>query len=87
MTQESAIDFVRRAAKLGGRIVCTGDLLDIQIAHARVNNTMWVDPDSAIGYVILPWNLSTVQDKEREARLLGVPFCGESGEKSEVKSS
>jgi len=52
-----------------GRIVCTGDLTEFQIAEARMEKRMYVDP-SGIGYVLLPWSLSTAKDKARERELL-----------------
>jgi hypothetical protein len=51
-----------------GRIVCTGDLTEFQIAEARVDKRMYVDP-TGIGYVLLPWSLSTAKDKTREREL------------------
>lgn len=61
-------ELAARVALGDGRIVCTGDLTEMQIVEARRENRMYVDPDG-IGYVLLPWSLSTRKDKEREARL------------------
>lgn len=62
---EAALKFLKRAADGKHRIVCTGDLTEFQIAEARVEDLVWVDPDG-IGYVLLPWELRTVKDLDRE---------------------
>lgn len=59
--------FLMELAKTGGRIVCTGDLLDLQILEARVDKRIYVE-QSGIGFVILPWELSTQKDKARELK-------------------
>jgi len=66
---DGAIEFLKRAADGKHRIVCTGDLNDFQIAEARVENRMYVEPGGGLGWVLLPWELSTRKDKEREQRL------------------
>lgn len=63
---EEALKFLKRAADGKHRIVCTGELTEFQIAEARVENKMWVDPDG-LGYVLLAWELTTHKDKMREA--------------------
>lgn len=58
-------EFLKKLAHGDGRIVSTGDLLNLQIAEARANSTMHV-LEGGLGFVILPWNLSTPKDRERE---------------------
>lgn len=64
-----ALAFLKRCADGKHRIVCTGDLTEFQIAEARRENKMWVDPDG-FGYVLLPWSLTTAKDNQREAAYL-----------------
>lgn len=60
----NAIEFLKRTD--GHRIVSTGDLNEYQIAEARRENKMFVDPDTGLGWVLLPWELTTDKDRERE---------------------
>lgn len=48
-----------------GRIVSTSALTDLQIEEARVEGRLFVT-DEMIGFVLLPWDLRTRHDKERE---------------------
>ncbi len=61
--------FMRRAASENSRIVSTNDLLDIQIAQARQDGRMLVLQDG-LGFVLLPFEISTPKDKSRETSLL-----------------
>lgn len=63
-----ADDILTRCASGSFRIVCTGDLTEFQIAEARAEGRMYVDLNG-FGYVLLPWNLTTTKDKEREKAL------------------
>lgn len=60
----NAIEFLKRSD--GHRIVSTGDLNEYQIVEARRDNKMFVDPDTGLGWVLLPWELTTDKDRERE---------------------
>lgn len=60
----NAIEFLKRSD--GHRIVSTGDLNEYQIAEARRENKMFVDSDTGLGWVLLPWELTTDKDRERE---------------------
>jgi hypothetical protein len=61
-----ALEFLRRAADGKHRIVSTGDLHEMQIAEARADYRMFVEPGGGLGWVLLPWELTTSKDKERE---------------------
>jgi len=50
----------------GGRIVNTGDLCHQQISEATADGRIWIDPATGYGFVMLPWNLTTDEDRERE---------------------
>lgn len=65
----NALEFLMKLAKDDGRIVSTGDLHEMQISEARVNDRMFVDEETGLGFVILPWALTTDKDKERELAL------------------
>ena len=54
----------------GHRIVSTGDLTDFQISNAKAENRFYVEPNGGLGWVALPWDLSTPKDKDREIKLL-----------------
>ncbi len=64
-----ALEFLRRATDGRHRIVSTGDLHEMQIAEARADGRMYVEPGGGLGWVLLPWGLTTSKDKEREQRL------------------
>lgn len=57
------------AADGGGRIVSSNDLLPEQIQQAREQDRLAVSSDG-LGWVLLPWHLSTEKDKQRETKLL-----------------
>lgn len=65
----SAIEFLRRCASGQHRIVSTGDLLDMQIREARSEDRMFVDDETGLGFVLLPWELTTDKDLNRERHL------------------
>lgn len=62
-----ALEFLRRTSAGDGRIVSTADLDQHQIAEARVTGRVFVTP-TGLGYVVLPWDLRTAKDAERERR-------------------
>lgn len=68
----AALAFLNRCSEGDYRIVCTGDLTELQIAEARLENRMWVN-DDGIGFVLLPFRISTPKDKARERVLLESP--------------
>ena len=53
----------------GHRIVSTGDLTLFQIAEAKKENRFFVDIETGLGWVALPWELTTAKDKQRESML------------------
>lgn len=59
-----ADDFLMSCADKG-RVVCSGDLTEFQIAEARASNNFYVN-DRGFGFAMVPWNLTTRQDRERE---------------------
>lgn len=68
MQNDGALEFLKKFVD-GHRIVSTGDLTDLQISNAKVEGRMYVEPDGGLGWVTLPWDLSTPKDKHREAVL------------------
>ena len=56
------------AGRHGGRLVCTKDLLIEQVAEARSRDYLWID-DDGVGYVFLPWELTTDKDRQREMKV------------------
>lgn len=48
-----------------GRIVCSADLTEHQIAEAQVTGRFYVAP-SGLGWALLPWSLTTDKDRARE---------------------
>ena len=74
---ESAEQFFARAAANGGRIVSSNDLNVWQISEARVLRNFWVS-DEGFGWAILPWNLTTDKDRQREKDFFGrAKLCSE----------
>jgi hypothetical protein len=62
-----AIAFLRRAASENARIVSSGDLHSLVISEAQANGRFWVDPETGLGWALIPWELSTMKDRQREA--------------------
>ena len=60
------LEFVKRCATDDCRIVSSGDLTALQIAEARSSNRFYVDEDTGLGFVLLPWSLTTKKDRDRE---------------------
>ena len=58
------------AASTGGRIVSSNDLHEFQIAQLRADGAFFVDPVSSYGWGLLPWDLTTDQDRGRERKYL-----------------
>lgn len=77
--------FLYRAASENARIVSTNDLLDIQIVQARQDGRMIVLQDG-LGFVLLPFEISTPKDKSREQQLLQVSSVTSDGESSATMS-
>jgi len=65
----SAIEFLRRAAANNHRIVSSGDLCRFQIAEAQANGLFFVD-ETGLGFALLPWDLTTDKDRQREQKRL-----------------
>lgn len=70
MSNDGALAFLKKFVD-GHRIVSTGDLTDLQISNAKVEGRFYVEPNGGLGWVALPWDLSTPKDKSREATLIG----------------
>ena len=66
----NALEFLKRTD--GHRVVSTGDLNEYQIAEARRDGKMFVDEDTGLGWVLLPWELTTDKDREREQKFLKI---------------
>jgi hypothetical protein len=62
----NAIEFLKRSD--GHRVVSTGDLNEYQIAEALRENKMFVDSYTGLGWVLLPWELTTDKDRDRERK-------------------
>lgn len=65
---QQALEFLKRAAKMNCRIVCSCDLTLNQIAEARVFDRFFVD-EWGFGYALMPWELTTTKDEERLIRV------------------
>lgn len=76
-----ALEFLKRASYGKHRIVSTGDLTELQIAVAGSEGRMYVDPETHLGWVLLPWELRTPKDAMREEQFWQKrkEFCDEDG--------
>lgn len=63
----TATEFLLLQAKTGGRIVSSNDLNNYQISEARSKNLFYVDEATSYGWAIVPWELTTDKDRQREA--------------------
>ena len=68
MQNDGALDFMKKFVD-GHRIVSTGDLTELQISNAKVEGRFYTEPNGGLGWVALPWDLSTPKDKHREVVL------------------
>jgi hypothetical protein len=62
----TAIEFLHKCAMNNHRIVSSGDLNVYQIAEARRNDLFFIDEETALGWALLPWELTTDKDRQRE---------------------
>lgn len=62
----TAIEFLRKCATNEFRIVSSGDLNHWQIAEAQRRHLFFVDEETALGWALLPWDLTTDKDRKRE---------------------
>lgn len=59
--------FLKRAADGKHRIVSSGDLTTPQIYEAQASKRFYIEPGGGLGWALLPWELTTKKDREREA--------------------
>lgn len=64
--EAAAMAFMLRAANENSRIVCSGDLSVHQIAEAQASGKFFI-ASSGMGFVLLPFELTTTKDRQREA--------------------
>ena len=62
----TAIEFLRKCATGEYRIVSSGDLNHYQIVEAQSRHLFFVDEETAFGWALLPWDLTTDKDRNRE---------------------
>jgi len=62
---ETAEQFLAKAVSRGGRVVSSNDLNKWQLSEARVKGNWWVS-EEGFGWAILPWELTTDKDRDRE---------------------
>lgn len=62
---QAARHFLTLCAQGEYRIVSSGDLTDLQIAEARSHGLFFVEPESNLGWALLPWSLTTEKDDKR----------------------
>lgn len=65
IASDGALDFMKKFAN-DYRIISTGDLTEFQISNARCEDRLYVEPNGGLGWVALPWDLTTTKDKQRE---------------------
>lgn len=63
------LSFIKKFSN-GHRIVSTNDLTEFQIAEAREENRLYVDELSGLGWIALPWDITTLKDRNRERNYL-----------------
>ena len=63
---KSSRTFLLQAVDVGGRIVSSGDLTEMQISEAQASDRFYVDDETGLGWAIVPWNLTTEKDRARE---------------------
>lgn len=67
---ESAESFLARAVATGGRVVSSNDLNMWQWSEAQSKGNSWISP-CGFGWAILPWELTTDKDRNRERVYFG----------------
>jgi hypothetical protein len=68
---DGALEFLKRCN--GHRIVSSGDLTTLQIAEAQARKLWYVEPGGGFGWALLPWELTTDKDRQRERRYFTPP--------------
>lgn len=64
-TYVEVVGFLRRCDTENARIVSMNDLSTMQIAEAKAKGRAFVD-ENGFGFALLPWDLSTKHDIDRE---------------------
>ena len=64
----TAIEFLRECSTGKYRIVSSGDLHRFQIAEAQACNRFYIDEETGYGWALLPWELTTDKDRQRECK-------------------
>lgn len=67
-----ASNFLLKCAEGNCRIVSSGDLLHCQIVEAQARGNFFVDEATGLGFALLPFELSTEKDKQREFALFQI---------------
>lgn len=62
-----ALKFLGRAAIENSRIVSSCDLHEIAISEFQAQGRFYIDPESGLGWALVPWEISTKKDRAREA--------------------
>ena len=62
----TAMEFLKKSSYGKHRIVSSGDLNQWQISEAQVNKLFFVDEESGLGWALVPWELTTQKDRQRE---------------------
>jgi hypothetical protein len=62
----TAEEFLRRCTSGNFRIVSSGDLDRFQISEAQAKGLFYVDEETSYGWALLPWDLTTTRDRDRE---------------------
>jgi hypothetical protein len=68
IADNGALAFLKRAASGEYRIVSSGDLTNLQIAEAQAKGRFYVEPNGGLGWALVPWDLTTRKDRERETQ-------------------
>lgn len=68
---KTPLEFLILCSDCRGRIVSSGDLTELQIAEARIQDRFFSDEDTGLGWAYLPWAFGTIKDDLRECAKRG----------------
>jgi hypothetical protein len=81
---DGALEFLKRACDGKHRIVSSGDLTTIQIAEFQAAKLFYVEPGGGMGWALVPWELTTPKDRQREELYFKRKFASQANPLDEV---
>lgn len=75
---KTADELLLLSVQIGGRVVSSNDLNQFQISESQAAGRWYVD-QNGFGWAVLPWDLTTDRDRNREREYLTPPLVKQTG--------